>query len=407
MRIGVYGGSFDPFHNGHLAIIRGALRCGLIEAVVVIPTVRNSFKRGRVLSAAPYRFYMTKDVLESEFKDEPVYLSDIEFSIEGISYTAITLERFCDKAYIVPFLMANGVKRKRAEEDHSYFWIAGSDILPQFDSWYMPDKILKYANLLAASRPGDGIDVDSEADRLEKIFDKRPEIFKIEQVEASSSVIRKERDFDKIPEAARRFIITHDLYQADNPLDHVSDRAVESFMEAAIWMYPYLGCKRLLHTLNVGLLSCRYALIHGCDPDKALLAGALHDCAKELDIDLQRRMAEERTGDIFVEKKLLHSPAGATFASREFGVDDPEILDAITYHTTGCGNMSLLSKIVFLADKLEPSRTYTDLTQMRITALRDLDEALRMCVGAVKDKFESQGRDIHPLTRDFMESLGL
>ena len=68
------------------------------------------------------------------------------------------------------------------------------------------------------------------------------------------------------------------------------------------------------------------------------------------------RNCEAYAGDLFTEKKLLHSPAGATLAKNEFGIEDKEILDAICYHTTGRGDMTLLEKIVYLADKIEPSR---------------------------------------------------
>ena len=94
-------------------------------------------------------------------------------------------------------------------------------------------------------------------------------------------------------------------------------------------------------------------------------------------------------------------------AQQEFGITDPEILDAITYHTTGRGGMTLLDKIVYLADKLEPARTYADLTRERILAETDIDEALKLCVKSVKKKFESRGQQIHPITIDFMEDLGL
>ncbi len=407
MRIGLFGGSFDPVHNGHVSMIKGALNSGLVDAVIVIPSVRNSFKRGRASSAAPYRFYMMKEVIDSELDKLPVYLCDIEFFIDGISYTAVTLERVCDRDYIEAFLVEHGVKPKKASEDHTFYWIVGSDILPQFDTWYMPDKILSYADLLTASRPGDGVDVEAEADRLFAIFGKRPEIFMIDEVEAASSYIRREGDYDDVPEAARDFIKTHAMYTGVNVLDHVSDDTAEQFLDIAVGLYPFLCQKRLLHTLNVGLLSCRYAHMYGADAGKALIAGALHDCAKELPIEIQRDMARKRSGDVFTDRKLLHSPAGAVFAASEFGVDDPEILDAITYHTTGCGNMSILAKIVFLADKIEPSRTYTDLTEIRRAAETDIDEALRMCASSVRDKFKAQGRELHPLTSDFMESLGI
>ena len=254
------------------------------------------------------------------------------------------------------------------------------------------------------------MDIDEQTERLEKIFGFVPdiEVFEIDGIEVASSDMRSKNDFSDAPKTVREFIKTHDLYPVSNPLDLVSDETVEKFNEDAIKLYRFLGEKRLLHTLNVGILSVRYAGIYDenlCD--RALIAGELHDCAKELDEHQQMEMAYERAGDTFTEKKIVHSPAGAVMAQREFDVTDPGILDAITYHTTGRGNMTLLDKIVYLADKLEPSRTYADLSKERELALTDIDAALKLCVKSVKKKFDSRGQQIHPLTVDLMNELGI
>lgn len=408
MNIGLLGGSFDPFHKGHESLIEGALNSGIVDAVIVIPSGRNPFKSGRAVSAAPYRFFMTKNAVEADFKDRKVFVSDIELTYSGTSFTLTTIKEISKPSYIRTFLKANGIKTSKAEENHCFFWISGSDVLPTFEKWHKADEILKIAGLLIASRPGDGVDIDEQIDRLEGVFGFVPdiEVFEIEGVETASSSMRKNQDFKDVPKSVREFIATHDLYPEDAPLDLASDEAVEKFNEDAITLYRYLGEKRLLHTLNVGILSCRYARIYDkalCD--RALIAGELHDCAKELDESLQMEMSLERSGDTFTDKKLIHSPAGAIMAQREFNITDPGILDAITYHTTGRGGMTLLDKIVYLADKLEPSRTYADLTKERELAVTDIDAALRLCVKSVKKKFESRGMKIHPLTVDFMDDL--
>jgi len=410
MNIGLLGGSFDPFHKGHESLIDGALRSGIVDAVIVIPSGRNPFKTGRGVTAAPYRYYMTKGAVEEDFKGRNVFVSDIELTYSGTSFTLTTIKEISKVSYIRAFLKANGIKDSKASENHTFFWITGSDVLPTFEKWHKADEILKLAGLLVASRPGDGVDVHQEIIRLENVFGFVPDIdvFEIDGIEAASSDMRENLDFSDTPEFVREYIKTHDLYPEDDPLELASDEAVEQFNEDAIKLYRYLGSKRLLHTLNVGVLSLKYAGIYDkslCD--KALIAGELHDCAKELDEAMQLQMAKERSGDLFLDKKLMHSPAGAIMAQQEFGITDPEILDAITYHTTGRGGMTLLDKIVYLADKLEPARTYADLTRERILAETDIDEALKLCVKSVKKKFESRGQQIHPITIDFMEDLGL
>lgn len=406
MRIGIYGGSFDPVHDGHIAMIDSALKSGFIDLVIVVPSVRNNFKLYANKLPPPYRFYMMKETIEGlGIKD--CFVSDIEFGIEGVSYTSVVLKALTSDGYIRDFLTANGVKKKKTEEHHEFFWIMGSDTLGTFETWYNPGEILNYATLLAAVRPGDTTDVEKAADSIRKNLGGKVEIFRLKGVDCSSSGITSSGDFSMVPEPAQEFIKRHALYTENTKLEGVSEEAKKQFYECSVWMYKYLGGKRLLHTLNVGYLSAHLADVFGCDKDKALIAGALHDCAKELPLERQLELAKIYSGDLFTEKKLLHSPAGAVFARDEFGIEDKEILDAICYHTTGRGDMTLLEKIVYLADKIEPSRTYTDLTPIRSAAEKDLESAMRMTALAVKNKFVSQGRDIHPMTLLMMRDLGM
>ena len=406
MKIGIYGGSFDPVHNGHIAMIESALKSGFIDCVIVVPSVRNNFKLYSNKLPAPYRFYMMKETIEG-LGLKNCFVSDIEYGIEGVSYTAVVLAKMTSGEYIRDFLLANDVKRKKAEENHEFFWIMGSDTLGTFETWYKPGEILNYVTLLAAVRPGDNTDVDKAADSIKKNLGGKVEFFRLDGVNCSSSGITSSGDFSQVPAPAREFIERHALYTENTMLEGVSDEAKKQFFDCATWMYQYLGGKRLLHTLNVGYLSAHLAELYGCSKDKALIAGALHDCAKELPLEQQLEMAKRYSGDLFTEKKIIHSPAGATFAKEGFGIEDKEILDAICYHTTGRGNMSVLEKIVYLADKIEPSRTYMDLAPIRKTAETDLDEAVRMTAEAVRNKFKSQGRELHPVTTAMMKELGM
>ena len=406
MKIGIYGGSFDPVHNGHIAMIESAMKSGFIDCVIVVPSVRNNFKLYTNKLPAPYRFYMMKETIEG-LGIKNCFVSDIEYGIEGVSYTAVVLAKMTSEEYIQEFLLANDVKRKKAEEHHEFFWIMGSDTLGTFETWYKPGEILNYVTLLAAVRPGDNTDVEKASASIKKNLGGRVELFRLDGVDCSSSGITSSGDFSQVPEPAREFINRHALYTENTMLEGVSDDAKKQFFDCATWMYQYLGCKRLLHTLNVGYLSAHYAGLYGCSKDKALIAGALHDCAKELPVEEQLELAKKYTGDLFTEKKIIHSPAGATFAKEGFGIDDKEILDAICYHTTGRGNMSVLEKIVYLADKVEPSRTYMDLAPIRETAEKDLDEAVRMTAEAVRNKFKAQGREMHPVTTAMMKDLGM
>ena len=404
MRIGIYGGSFDPVHNGHIAMIKSALKSGYVDCIIVMPSVRNSFKLYSNKLPAPYRLYMMKETIEG-LGIKNCYVSDVEYYVDGVSYTAVVLGKLTSDDYIRDFLMNNGVKRKKAEEHHEFFWIMGSDTLGTFETWYKPGEILNYVTLLAAVRPGDDTDVEKAASSIIRNLGGKVEIFRLDGVCCSTSAITTSGDYSQVPEPAVEFIRRHALYTENTMLNGISDDAKKAFFDAATWMYHYLGGKRLLHTLNVGYLSAHLAELYGCDKDKALIAGALHDCAKELPIEQQLEMAKSYTGDLFTEKKIIHSSAGATFVKEALGIEDKEILDAICYHTTGRGNMTDLEKIVYLADKIEPARNYMDLGPIREMAEHDLDEAVRMTAAAVRNKFLSQGRQMHPATLAMMKDL--
>ncbi len=393
MRVGLFGGSFDPFHNGHLSMIEGALKT--VDKVVVIPSARNPFKRGKILNAAPYRYYMTVDAV-SKFGDK-VVVSDVEFYIPGISYTLNTIKAL---------LKGNRINDLVDSDNVELFWICGSDILPTFDKWYEPDEILSLVNLLVARRPGQDDDFEVQVKRVEDLYDTKISVFDIDGVDVSSSCFRKEKNMEQLPEEVRTFIKTNALYSADW-LENVSDKAMEDFLEYAIELYPILKRERLLHTINTAILAVKYAVMYGGDPDKALIAGILHDCAKELPDDQQRKMAIKDSGESYDIKKLWHGPAGALMAKKQFGIKDDEILDAIRFHTTARKDMTITDKVVYLSDKIEPARTYDDLTEVRKAADSDLELGLILCVSAFVEKSKRKGMELHPNTKGFIKELRL
>ena len=125
-------------------------------------------------------------------------------------------------------------------------------------------------------------------------------------------------------------------------------------------MKQILKSSRYQHILGVEEVSVDLAVIYGDDSQKASIAGILHDCAKPLtDEELLAECKKYKIPISEYEAKsiyLLHAKVGAVYARKKFGIQDEDILNAITYHTTGRPNMSLLEKIVFTADYIEPNR---------------------------------------------------
>ena len=142
-----------------------------------------------------------------------------------------------------------------------------------------------------------------------------------------------------------------------------------------------LSPKRYEHTMGVEYTSTCLAMRYNADIEKARIAGLLHDCAKYLSSEDKLSQCEHFGIPVSdYERKnpeLLHAKLGACFANELYGVTDPEVLSAIIWHTTGCPDMSLLDKIVFVADYMEANRNQAeDLPEVRALAFKNLDACL-------------------------------
>lgn len=145
-----------------------------------------------------------------------------------------------------------------------------------------------------------------------------------------------------------------------------------------------LNDHRFTHTMGVADTAVELAKKWGADAQKARIAGLLHDCAKNIPADEAIKYCKDNRvflKDICMhEHSLIHAYLGANLAKVEYGVEDSEILTAIYYHTTGCEDMSLLTKVIYVADTVEPSRTQAGVEQLRVAAFEDLDAALVRCI---------------------------
>lgn len=141
-----------------------------------------------------------------------------------------------------------------------------------------------------------------------------------------------------------------------------------------------LSKKRYNHSLNVADSAVELAKLYGEDEDKALIAGLLHDVAKELPSEKQREYVLKSSLDVDeVEKNahpLFHAVAGAEIARLVFGIEDKDIILAIRYHTVAAGDMSRLAAIVYLADLISADRDYKDVKRMRKLAVGGLEKAM-------------------------------
>jgi predicted HD superfamily hydrolase involved in NAD metabolism len=153
-----------------------------------------------------------------------------------------------------------------------------------------------------------------------------------------------------------------------------SEKSIEEYLK------KNLKASRYKHSLGVRDSAVALAQKYKVDEEKARLAGLIHDCAKNLKdeeiLNLFREQDLEISEICFKAPQIMHGLAGAIIAKNIFKVIDEEILNAITYHTTGRKNMTVLEKIIYLADFIEPSRDFLGVEILRTLAFEDLEKAL-------------------------------
>ena len=165
-----------------------------------------------------------------------------------------------------------------------------------------------------------------------------------------------------------------------------------------------LDSKRFEHTQGVAYTSAALAMRYGEDVQKAELAGLLHDCAKCMDNEKKIHICKKN--DIAISEAefrnpfLLHAKVGGHLAKTKYKVDDDDIINAIMWHTTGRPGMSLLEKIVYIADYIEPGRNHApNLDEIRRLCFQDLDEALLQILEDILVHLKDSKKEIDPMTQ--------
>lgn len=163
-----------------------------------------------------------------------------------------------------------------------------------------------------------------------------------------------------------------------------------------------IGYSRYVHSLGVMKEAVKLSHIFQCDEEKAAVAGLLHDCGKFQDKDELLKKAYDfgiiQKDACTVFSELIHGALGAEIAKKEFNITDEDILNAIRYHTTGKENMTLLEKIVYISDYIEPGRDFPGVDEIRRLAYENLDLAILKAMDNTLKYIIDKGFYIHPDT---------
>ena len=193
----------------------------------------------------------------------------------------------------------------------------------------------------------------------------------------------------------------------DSAVEPAERRRLESWAKR---LSAVLKPSRYEHSLSVAAESFRLADLHGLDVLRAVQAGLLHDCAKCLSLEEMQDIAKAHrlTDDpaMLESGALLHSLVGEQVARDQYGMTDPQVLEAIRYHNTGFPGMSRLDMCVCLADSIEPLRkSYPGLDEARALAEKSLEGALLLSLERTAAYVVERGKYLHPCTRDTIRWL--
>lgn len=362
-KIGIFGGTFDPAHLGHRFLAEEAVKAVSLDKLYVIPAGTPPHKQASGLTTDEQRLEMCR----LAFSDmESAEVSDYEIKIEGKSYSYNTVKHF----------------RELFSEDKLYF-VMGSDQLLTFEKWFRYEDILSMCDIIALSREGSvsQSELENKAAMLSDDPDKIV-IVSVRPFEASSTRIRETISSGGDPSQwldikTREYIIANNLYRTEDSPTMPDKKKYSEYKE---YIKEHLSKKRAQHSLNVADAAVKLARLYGADEDKAYVAGILHDVCKELPAEEQLAYVLKSPLNVSeIETKtvaLFHAVAGSVFVQEKFGIVDTEIINAIRYHTVGCGNMEKLSKIIYIADLISAERDYKDVKKMRKVAEQGLDKAM-------------------------------
>ena len=387
-RIGIYGGTFNPPHTGHMGAGLQALQALGLSMLYVIPDRIAPHKEIPEGSPTPQqRLQMLRLALEGE---DHVVVSDMELQREGKSYTYETVEQL-----------------RALHPDAELVLFMGTDMFLTFHEWRCPERILAQASLGVFYR-GDRGEEAAIAARKAEMETAGHTVYLVSNdvVEISSTNLRRMLTFDCaepfLPKGVGAYIRENGLYGVNRnyrnlPMDEL-ERVVISLLKPS----------RVNHVLGCRDTAVELAKRWGADETDAARAGILHDITKALDGPLQLTLCAEYGTilDDFGKKypKTLHALTGALVAERIFG-ENRAVVDAIRHHTTGKTDMCLLEKIIYVADYMEPNRDFSGVEDLRKLAFSDLDGALKFGLEMTLEHLKRQGSEVSPESRSALTYL--
>lgn len=382
MSIAVYGGSFNPPHLGHRHVAEAVKKYLKPGRFFIIPAGEAPHK---AMAEGSPDAGERMEMCALAFEELGAEISDMEIARQGKSYTVLTVREL--------------MERYPGEE---IILVMGTDMFLSLDTWYEAEFLFENVRLCVVRRDKEKEAIRKKALEYAGKYKTPTAIIALNPVEASSSELREllpEREgLEYLPGKVYEYIIGRRLYGANPNWEWLRNEA-----------YAMLKPKRIAHVKGCEEEAVRLAMRWGESPEDAAEAAILHDITKRLNLREQLILCEKYgiIPDTLEEKseKLLHAKTGAAIAKERFGVSD-RVYEAIKWHTTGKADMSLLDKIIYMADYIEPNRDFEGLEKLRELAYSDLDAAMILGFRMSLEDLARYGVPPHPSTLEALSFLG-
>ena len=373
-KVGIMGGSFNPIHMGHLILAESAFEQAGLDKILFMPLKNPPHKDKSTMISDNHRVNMVSLAIEGNPHFD---LSKLEIERKGTTYTVDTLRILTNE-----------------NPDINYYFIVGADSFLMMEKWKNPKELFELATILVADRDKQGRDkLTKHYQFLKEEYGTKANFIDIPNIDLSSASIRERINKNK----SIRYMVP------DKVWEYINKDLIDQIIK--IRLEDRLGQSRYRHSLGVSEVARDLAIIYNYDEEKAALAGILHDCAKYLSDD--ELLDEARKNKLLISEEekevpsLLHGKVGAIYAGKVYGIEDEDVFNAIFYHTTGRPDMSLLEKIIFTADYIEPSRKeIPGINKIRITAYNELDKAVYMILKNTLEHLKDTGLVIEKSTED-------
>ena len=398
MNIGIYGGTFNPPHLGHFQAAKTAIAALKLDKLILIPAALPPHKELPEGTPSPERrLEMTAKMADAMAMPGTVEVSDLELRRPGKSYTADTLEQL-----------------HRQYPQAKLWLLMGTDMFLTLHLWREPERIMALAGICAFGRTeqdGEELFAPQRAYLKEHFGAEIVTITLPGLVDISSTRLRAGLDQGLgrryLVPAVYGCILMNSLYGVRADLKHLE------LPELRACSYYMMKQKRVPHVMGVEEEAAKLARRWGADETLARRAGALHDCTKYWTLEENTALCAKYGVELdeLEQKavKLLHSKTGACIAKYVFG-EPEEVCQAIFWHTTAKEDMTLLEKIIYMADYIEPNRDFAGVEHLRALSYKDLDKALLLGVETTIQEMEERGLPIHKRTlmaRDWLLAAGV